>query len=383
MDFQLTDEQKMFQTMVRDFAKKELEPIAERIDANEEYPWDSIKKIAQLGITGLTIPEEYGGSGGTYIDWCIVLEEIARACASTASILDTSWGLCAHCINAFANEEQKKRFLVPLAKGEMIGSFGLTEPNHGSDVAQLETLAVKDGDSYVINGSKIFISNGAQADILVIFAAKDRTSGYKGQSAFLVEKGTPGFSIGQEFHRLGIRGAHNAELLFEDCRIPAENLLGEEGRGFYIALASLDSARIGVAAIAVGIARAALEASIEHAKTRQQYGQTIANFQALQWMMADMATGIDAARLLTYRAADLKGKGLRFTTEAAMAKALAADVAMSATTQGIQIHGGYGYMMDSPMQRYFRDAKIGSIYEGTSEITPLASTGLNIDLPLP
>jgi len=350
MDFQLTEEQKMFQTMVRDFAKKELEPIAERIDANEEYPWDSIKKIAQLGITGLTIPEEYGGSGGTYIDWCIVLEEIARACASTASILDTSWGLCAHCINVFASEEQKKRFLVPLAKGEMIGAFGLTEPNHGSDIAQLETLAVKDGDSYVLNGSKIFISNGAQADILVIFAAKDRTSGYKGQSAFLVEKGTPGFSIGQEFHRLGIRGAHNAELLFEDCRIPTENLLGEEGRGFNIALATLDSARIGVAAIAVGIARAALEASIEHAKTRQQYGQAIANLQALQWMMADMAAGIDAARLLTYRAADLEGRGLRFTTEAAMA------------------HGGYGYMMDSPMQRYFRDAKIGSIYEGTSEI---------------
>jgi len=368
MDFQLTEEQKMFQTTVRDFAKRELEPIAERIDINEEYPWDNIKKLAHLGVTGLTIPEEYGGSGGTYVDWCIALEEIARACASTASILDTSWGLCAHCINAFGNEEQKKRFLVPLAKEQMIGAFGLTEPNHGSDVAQLETLAVKDGDSYVLNGIKTFISNGAQADILVIFAAKDKTSGYKGQSAFLVEKNTLGFSIGQEFHRLGIRGAHNAELLFEDCRIPAENLLGEEGRGFSIALATLDSARIGVAAIAVGVARAALEASIEHAKTRQQYGQTIANFQALQWMMADMATGIDAARLLAYRAADLEDKGLRFTTEAAMAKLFAADVAMSAATQGIQIHGGYGYMMDSPMQRYFRDAKIESIYEGTSEI---------------
>ena len=368
MDFQLTEEQKMFQTTVRDFAKKEIEPIAERIDTNEEYPWDNIKKLAQLGITGLTIPEEYGGSGGTYIDWCIALEEIARACASTASVLDTSWGLCAHCIKTFGNEEQKKRFLTPLAKGEMIGAFGLTEPNHGSDVAQLETLAVKDGDSYVLNGIKTFISNGAQADVLVIFAAKDKTSGYKGQSAYLVEKGTPGFSIGQEFHRLGIRGAHNAELLFEDCRIPTENMLGEEGRGFSIALATLDSARIGVAAIAVGIARAALEASIEHAKTRQQYDQAIANFQAIQWMMADMATGIDAARLLTYRAADMEDKGLRFTTEAAMAKLFAADVAMSAATQGIQIHGGYGYMMDSPTQRYFRDAKIESIYEGTSEI---------------
>ena len=371
MDFQLTEEQKMFQTTIRDFVKKEIEPIAEKIDKDEEYPWDNIKKLAQLGITGLTIPEEYGGSGGTYIDWCIALEEIARACASTASVLDTSWGLCAHCIKTFGNEEQKKRFLIPLAKGEMIGAFGLTEPNHGSDIAQLETLAVKDGDSYVLNGIKTFISNGAQADVLVIFAAKDKTSGYKGQSAYLVEKGTPGFSIGQEFHRLGIRGAHNAELIFEDCRIPAENLLGEEGRGFNIALATLDSARIGVAAIAVGIARAALEASVEHGKTRQQYGQAIAEFQAIQWMMADMATGIDAARLLTYRAADLEDKGLRFTTEAAMAKLFAADVAMSAATQGIQIHGGYGYMMDSPMQRYFRDAKIGSIYEGTSEIMKL------------
>ena len=371
MDFQLTEEQKMFQTTIRDFAKRELEPIAERIDTNEEYPLDSIKKLAQLGVTGLTIPEEYGGSGGTHVDWCIALEEIARACASTASILDTSWGLCAHCIHTFGNEEQKRRFLIPLAKGEMIGAFGLTEPNHGSDISQLETVAVKDGDSYVLNGIKTFISNGAQADVLVIFIAKDKTSGYKGQSALLVEKGTPGFSIGQKFRRLGIRGAHNAELLFEGCRIPAENLLGEEGRGFNIALATLDSARIGVAAIAVGIARAALEASIEHAKTREQYGQTIANFQALQWMMADMATGIDAARLLAYRAADLQDKGLRFTTEAAMAKLFAADVAMSAATQGIQIHGGYGYMMDSPMQRYFRDAKIESIYEGTSEIMRL------------
>ncbi|MFC1995144.1 acyl-CoA dehydrogenase family protein [Chloroflexota bacterium] len=368
MDFQLTEEQKMFQTMVRDFAKNELEPIADKLDANEEYPYENIKKMAKLGITGLTIPEEYGGSGGTPIEWCIAVEEIARACASTASVLDTSWGLCAHCIKVFGNEEQKKRFLVPLAKGEKIGAFGLTEPNAGSDISQLETIAVRDGDSYVLNGTKTFISNAAQADISIVFASKDRTSGYKGESAFIVEKGTPGFSIGQEFHRLGIRAAHNAEMVFEDCRIPAENLLGEEGRGFIIALATLDSARIGVACIAIGIARAALEASIEHAKTRQQYGQPIANFQALRWMMADMATEIDAARLLAYRAADLENRGARFTTEAAMAKVFAADIAMRAASNGLQIHGGYGYMMDSPMQRYFRDAKITSIYEGTSEI---------------
>jgi len=371
MDFQLTENQKMFQTTVRDFAKRELEPIAERIDANEEYPFDSIKKLAQLGITGLTIPEEYGGSGGTSIDWCIAMEEIAHACASTASILDTSWGLATHCINAWGNEEQKKCFVTPLAKGEKIGAFGLTEANAGSDPSQLDTIAIKDGNSYVLNGSKIFISNGAQADILVIFAAKDKTSGYKGQSAFIVEKDTPGFSIGSEYHKLGIRAAGNAELLLEDCRIPAKNLLGSEGQGFRIALSTLDGARIGVSAIAVGIARAALEASIEHSKTRQQYSQPIANFQALQWMMADIAIGIDAARLLAYRAADLKDKGLPFTVEAAMAKTFAAEMAMAAATKGIQIHGGYGYMTDSPVQRYFRDAKITEIYEGTSEIMRL------------
>ncbi len=371
MDFELTEDQKMFQTMVRDFAKKEIQPLAEKLDANEEYPYENIKKMAQLGITGLTIPEEYGGSGGTHIDWVIAVEEIARACASTASVLDTSWGLCAHCLNMYASEEQKKRFLTPLAKGEWLGAFGLTEANAGSDPSQLDTVVVKDGDSYVINGSKIFISNGAQADVLVIFATKDKSAGYKGISVFIVEKNAPGFSIGSIYHRLGIRAAHNAELLFEDCRIPAANLLGEEGKGFNIALATLDSARIGVAAIAIGIARAALEDSIEHAKTRQQYGQPIANFQALQWMMADMAIEIDAARLLAYRAAYLADKKVRFTNEAAMVKTFAADVAMRAATNGLQIHGGYGYMMDSPMQRYFRDAKITAIYEGTSEIQRL------------
>jgi len=368
MDFQLTEDQKAFQTMIRDFAEKEIAPIAQRIDENEEYPYEIIKKMAQLGVTGLTLPEEYGGSGGTHIHWCIAVEEIARACASTATVLDTSWGLCAHAINTHGNEEQKQKFLVPLAKGEKLGAFGLTEANAGSDPTQLETTAVEDGDSYVLNGSKIFISNGAQADILVIFATKDKTQGHRGINAFIVEKDSPGFSIGSNYKKLGIRGALNAELLFDDCRIPKENQLGAEGRGFGVALATLDSARIGVAALAIGIAQAVLEESINHTKERQQYGQPIANFQALQWMMADIATGIDAARLLSYRAADLQDKGLPFTTEAAMAKVFAAEMAMAAATKGIQLQGGYGYMMDSGAQRHFRDAKITEIYEGTSEI---------------
>jgi butyryl-CoA dehydrogenase len=368
MDFQLTEDQRMFRDMVRDFAAKEIAPIAERIDANEEYPFESIKKMGELGITGLTIPEEYGGSGGTYIHWCIAMEEIAYACAGTAAILDTSWGIATHCINVHANDEQKKRYLTPLAKGEKIGAYALTEANAGSDPSQLETTVVQDGNSYVLNGNKIFTSNGAEADILVIFATTDKSLGYKGISAFIVEKDTPGFSIGSAYHKLGIRAAHNAELLFEDCRIPVENLLGAEGRGFSVALSALDSARIGIAAQAVGIARAVLEESISYAKERQQFNQPIANFQALQWMMADIATGIDAARLLAYRAADLQDKGLPFNTEAAMAKVFATEMAMSAATKGIQIHGGYGYMMDSPMQRHFRDAKITEIYEGTSEI---------------
>ena len=368
MDFKLTEDQEMFRDTVRDFAKKELEPIAERIDQNEEYPFESLKKMADLGITGLTLPEEYGGSGGTSIHWCIAMEEIGRACAATATVLDTTIGLAGHCIYNNGNEEQKKRYVIPLVKGEKIGCFGLTEANAGSDPSGLETTAVRDGDSYVLNGTKIFISNANVADISVIFATKDKSLGHRGISTFIVEKGTPGFSIGSVYHKLGIRGAHNAEMIFEDCRIPAENLLGEEGRGFRIALSTLDVCRVGIAALSVGIARAALEASIAHTKERQQYGQPIANFQGIQWRLVDIAERIDAARLLTYRAADLKDRGLPFTIEVAMAKDFTSEVAMEAATQGIQMLGGYGYMMDSPVQRYFRDAKITQIYEGTAEI---------------
>jgi len=370
MDFQLTEDQQKFRDMVRDFARKEIEPIAERIDVNEEYPLEIIKRLGELGIMGITVDEKYGGSGNNCIHWCIAMEEVACVSAAVSTIMDTSGGagLTCHAINAYGNEEQKKRYLPPLARGEKIGSFALTEANAGSDAAAGETTAVKDGNSYVLNGTKTFISNANFADTFVIFATKDKSLGYKGMSAFIVEKGTPGLSIGTVYHKLGIRAAHNAEIILEDCRIPVENLLGEEGRGFGIALGTLDVCRIGIAAQAVGIARAALEASISHMKERVQYGQPIINFQGLQWRLVDIAERIDAARLLTLRAADLKDKGLRFTTEAAMAKDFASEVAMKAATEGIQMLGGYGYMMDSPVQRYFRDAKITQIYEGTAEI---------------
>jgi len=368
MDFILSEDQKAFQTTLRDFAKRELMPIAQSLDESEDFPLESLKKLGKLGVTGLTVPEEYGGSGGTRIHWCIAMEEVACACASTATVLDVSMGIGGHAIKLYGTHEQKKKYLAPLARGEKIGAYSLTEPGAGSDPSLIETTAVKDGNSYVLNGTKIFCSNGDVADTIVVFATKDKSLGYKGMSAFIVEKGTPGFSPGRLFKKLGIRAAHNSELVFQDCRIPAENLLGEEGRGFREALSVLDSGRIGIAALATGIARAALEASVAYTKQRKQFNQPIADFQAIQWKLADIAMGIDAARLLTYRAADLEDKGLPFTTEAAMAKAFSSEVAMAATTEGIQMHGGYGYMMDMAVQRYFRDAKITQIYEGTSEI---------------
>ena len=368
MDFTLSEEQKIFQTTIRDFAKRELQPIAQSLDESEDFPFESLKQLGKLGVTGLTVPEEYGGSGGTRILWCIAMEEVACACASTATVLDTSMGIGGHAIKLYGSHEQKKKYLTPLAKGEKIGAYSLTEAAAGSDPSLVETTAVKDGNTYVLNGTKIFCSNGDVADTLVIFATKDKSLGHRGLSAFIVEKDTPGFSAGKVFKKLGIRAAHNAELILEDCRIPAENLLGEEGKGFRVALSVLDSGRIGIAALAIGIARAALEASIAYTKERKQFGQPIADFQVTQFKLADIAMGIDAARLLTYRAADLEDKGLPFSTEAAMAKAFSSEVAMAAATEGLQMHGGYGYMMDMPIQRYFRDAKITQIYEGTSEI---------------
>jgi butyryl-CoA dehydrogenase len=368
MDFSLTEDQQMFQTMVRDFATKELEPIAARIDEDEEFPAEAIKKMAELGLFGITISEEYGGSGGDMTHVVIAEEELARASAGVGTIYFASLSLACYPIYKFGAEEQKQRFVVPLARGERLASFALTEPGAGSDVASLEMTAVRQGNEYVLNGTKIFVTNGAEAGTIVTFATTDKSLRHRGITSFIVERGTPGFSVSRKERKLGIRASSTAELLFENCHVPLENRLGEEGQGFKVAMGAIDSSRISVAAQAVGIARAAFEASLSYAKERQQFGGPIANLQAIQWKLADMATYIDAARLLTYRAAFLKDNGLPFLKESAMAKLFAGEASRDVTNDAVQIYGGYGYTKDYPVERFLRDAKITEIYEGTSEM---------------
>ena len=368
MDFEPTEEQKMFRSMVRDFAIKELEPVAAQIDEKGKYPAEQVRKIADLGLMGLTIPEEYGGSGKGRVEFCIAVEELARASASAASYFRISLSLAIPPIAMYATHEQKQRFLVPHARGEKLACFALTEAGAGSDPASLETTAVKQGDGYVINGTKLFISIGAEAEIITVFATIDKSLRHRGITAFIVEKSNPGFSVGKLENKLGFHGLSAAELLFKDCFVPKESLLGEEGQGLKVALDALDESRITVGAEAVGISQAALDASINYAKERHQYGQRIANFQAIQWMLADMATQIEAARLLTYYAADRMDKGLPYAKEAAMAKLFASEASSFVTNKAIQIHGGYGYTKDYPLERYLRDAKLTEIYEGTSEM---------------
>jgi len=368
MDFTLTEEQKMLKAMVRDFAEKEIEPIAAQIDEDATFPAEAIKKAAEIGLMGTGYPEEYGGSGGGAVEQAIVFEELARVCAATSVILIVTNELAGYPMYSHGSEEQKQKFLVPLLKGEKLGAFGLTEAGAGSDVAAMETTATKGNGGYTLNGNKLFISNGAEADTIVAFATIDKSQGYRGVTAFIVEKDTPGYSVGKHERKLGIRASSTTELVFEDCFVPEENRLGDEGRGFRIALETIDASRIGIAAQAVGIAQAAFEKSLAYAQERQQFGQPIASFQAIQWMLADMATQIDAARLLTHRAAYFKDQGLSFIKEASMAKVFAAEAAMWVTTKAVQVHGGYGYVKDYPLERYFRDAKITEIYEGTSEM---------------
>ena len=368
MDFALTEDQQIFQRMVREFATNELQPVAAQVDDEEKFPADSVRKMGELGLMGVSIAEEYGGSGGDSLHLVIATEEIARACASTSTIYLASLSLACYPIYLFGTEEQKRRFVVPLAKGQKLACFALTEPGAGSDAAAIKTAATLRNDHYVLDGTKTFITNGAEADTVVVFATVNKSLRHKGIISLIVDKGTPGFSVGKKERKLGVRGSSTAELIFESCQVPVENRLGDEGSGFKVAMGAIDASRINVAAQAVGIARAGLEASLAYARDRQQFGQAISGFQAIQWMLADMATHVDAARLLAYRAAFLKNQGLPYLEEAAMAKLFAAEVAMNVTTKAVQIHGGYGYIKDYPVERYFRDAKIMEIYEGTSEM---------------
>ncbi len=371
MDFRLTKEQEMIRAMVSEFAEKEVKPYASEIDTTGEFPWETINKMAKLNLLGLPIPTEYGGAGVDTISYSIAVEEISKRCASTGVIMSVHTSVGTYPIYLFGTEEQKKKFVIPLAKGERIGAFALTEPGAGSDAAGVQTTAKKKGDYYILDGSKIFITNGGVAGSVVVMAMTDKSKGYRGISAFIVEKDTEGYSLGSREKTMGVIGSDTSELVFENCKVPKENLLGEEGMGFKIAMKALDSGRIGIAAQALGIAEAALEESIKYSKEREQFGKPIANFQAIQWMIADMAKEIEAARMLMYHASYLKDKGQNFTKEAAMAKCYSSEVAMRATTKALQIHGGYGYTKDYPVERFFRDAKITEIYEGTSEIQRL------------
>ena len=367
MDFALSEEHKMLQTTVRDFASEKLAPVADELDRKQEFAWDNFKMMADMGLFGLGIPAEYGGSGGDELSVAIAVEELARACAATADILDAHLCLCAAPIYRFGTDEQKQKFLPALVKGEKVGAMAVTESEAGSDVSNVQMTATRDGDNYILNGAKIFITNGDVCDVVLLFANVVEL-GERGMTAFLVEADTLGYSKGKKYDKLGMRAATNADQILEDCRVPAANRLGDEGKGMRIFLELIDHGRIGIAAQANGITRAILERAVEYAKNRKQFGASIASYQAIGWRLADMHTELEAARLLTCQAAWLADNGQPFRTQAAMAKLYATELAMRAATLGIQVFGGYGYMMDSPMQRYFRDAKLTEIYEGTSEV---------------
>ncbi len=371
MDFELTDAQALFQQTARDIAEREISPLAAKVDELAMFPKETVAKLAELGFMGIMVPQEYGGAGADVVSYVVALEEISRACASHGVIMSVNNSLYCDPLARFGTEEQKRRFLVPVASGKAVGCFCLSEPNAGSDAANQETTAKREGDFYVLNGTKNFITNGNEAEYAIVFATVNKELKHKGICALVVERGTPGFSVAHLEKKLGIRGSSCAQISLENCRVPAANLLGKEGEGFKIALATLDGGRIGIAAQAVGIARAACEASVEYAKQRQQFGQPIGKFQAIQFMLADMATEITAARLLTLRAAALKDRGAPYSKEAAMAKLYASETAMLVTTRAIQVHGGYGYLKDFPVERLFRDAKVTEIYEGTSEMQRL------------
>ncbi|MCE5336457.1 MAG: acyl-CoA dehydrogenase [Desulfobacteraceae bacterium] len=375
MDFNLTEEHKLIRANVREFCEKYVAPIAEVTDSEPKFPADTVKRLAEQDLLGIPYPAEYGGAGSDYLSYIIVIEELSRACATTGFTLECHTSLACYPLFKFGTEEQKQKYLVPLCKGEMLGAFALTEPGAGTDAAAAATVAVKDGDGYVLNGSKIFISNAPVAGVIIVFAMTDKTKGTKGISAFIVPQGTPGLIIGKHLNKMGIRGSLTSEVLLKDCRVPEKNLLGGEGQGFKIAMMTLDGGRIGIAAQALGIAQAALDESIHYSKERVQFGKPIASLQAIQWMIANMATEVEASRFLTYHAAWCYDQGLPYSKEAAMAKLFASETAARQTNRAVQVHGGIGFIKGHKVERLYRDAKITEIYEGTSEVMRMVVAG--------
>jgi butyryl-CoA dehydrogenase len=375
MQFQLTEDQKMVQKLAREFAEKRLAPTVAERDEKEEFSRELFNELGEMGLTSICFPESYGGAEGDVLSYILAVEELSKIDDGIGITLSATVSLCAWPIFAYGTEEQKQKYLVPLVEGEKLGAFGLTEPNAGTDAAAQQTVAVVDGEDYILNGSKIFITNGGEAETYVVFAMTDKSKGTKGISAFIVEKGMEGFSFGKKEHKMGIHTSLTNELVFQNVRLPKENLLGKVGEGFKIAMSTLDGGRIGVAAQALGIAQGALDHAIKYSKERIQFGKPIAQNQALAFMMADMATKIEAARLLVYRAAYLKDQGVSYSKEAAMAKLYASDIAMEVTTDAVQIFGGYGYSKEYPVERLMRNAKITQIYEGTNQVQRMVISG--------
>ena len=368
MSFKLTDEQLMVQSMVREFSRKVIATTAAERDKTKEFPAANLRQMGELGLMGMMIPFEYEGSGADTISYVLALSEIAYSCASTAVVMSVQNSIVCESIYRYGTNEQKEKFLKPLAAGEVIGAFALTEPTAGSDPVSQETTAVRDGDHYIINGTKRFITSGENSKTVIVTAKTDEAQKHKGISAFIVEKDTPGLIVGRTEDKMGLRASDTTDLIFENCRVPAENLLGNEGDGFMIAMSGLDGGRIGIGAQSIGVAQAALDVAVKYAKQRQQFGQSISKFQGIRWIIADMATEIEAARQLVLSAAAMKDRGERYTTQASMAKLFASEMVNRITGKALQIHGGYGFIKDYPVERFYRDARVFTIYEGTSEI---------------
>ena len=375
MDFSLTKQEQLFLQMIREFAENEVKPLAAEVDEEERFPMETVEKMAKIGIMGIPIPKQYGGQGGTNQIYGMAVEELSRVCATTGVIVSAHTSLCMNPILEYGTEEQKMKYLPKLASGEWIGAFGLTEPNAGTDAAMQQTMAVDAGDKWILNGTKIFITNASYANVFIVMAMTDKSQGTRGISAFIVEEGFKGFSIGKKEKKMGIRGSATCELIFENCEVPKENLLGELGKGFKIAMQTLDGGRIGIAAQALGIAQGAMDETVKYTKERKQFGKAIAAFQNTQFQLADLETKVQAARLLVRQASYKKDMHLPYSVEAAMAKLFAAETAMEVTTKAVQLHGGYGYTREYPVERMMRDAKITEIYEGTSEVQRMVIAG--------